>query len=311
MDINVILKWVTTVPGIFISLGVVLLFMAIIILIATSISKKREKVEEVEDTPAPVQNVESVGAPVQEGVMPTQVTDNLEHAQNVEPVNNFAPNTTVISDMNMSDQFVPTPNPTPVMPQNDVNQMAMPTNEVVQPVQTPVMPQPISDNTFVNPTPVDAMPTQVNNQVADQYSANVPTYTEQTVVTPAVTPVQVPQAPVEIPTVPVNPTYTVPTPIATNPAPVVEDLPMYQSQGTVSAMPQSMPEVSTVSQPTVYGGVSPVVNVPVVEEKPHQIYGGANPLDNTQPIPTVNNTTAYNMPEVTNTPVDNFQNFNQ
>lgn len=287
MDINVILKWVTTVPGIFISLGVVLLFMAIIILIATSVSKKREKVEEVEDTSAPVQNVESVNPPVQEGVMPTQVTDNLEHAQNVEPVNTFAPNTTVISDMNMSDQFVPTPNPTPVMP------------------------QPISDNTFVNPTPVDVMNTQVDNQVVDQYSANVPTYTEQAVVTPAVTPVQVPQTPVEVPTVPVNPTYTVPTPIATNPAPVVEDLPMYQAQETVSPMPQSMPEVSTVSQPTVYGGVSPVVNVPVVEEKPHQIYGGANPLDNTQPIPTVNNTTAYNMPEVTNTPVDNFQNFNQ
>lgn len=295
MDINVILKWITTVPGIFISLGVVLLFMAIIILIATSVSKKREKVEEVEDTSAPVQNVESVNAPVQEGVMPTQVTDNLEHAQNVEPVNAFAPNTTVISDINMSDQFVPTPNPTPVMPQNDMNQMVMPTNEVVQPVQTPV----------------DVMNTQVDNQVINQYNANVPTYTEQAVVTPAVTPVQVPQIPVEVPTVPVNPTYTVPTPIAKNPAPVVEDLPMYHAQETVSAMPQSMPEVSTVSQPTVYGGVSPVVNVPVVEEKPHQIYGGANPLDNTQPIPTVNNTTAYNMPEVTNTPVDNFQNFNQ
>ena len=125
MDINVILKWVTTVPGIFISLGVVLLFMAIIILIATSISKKREKVEEVDDTSAPVQNVESVGAPVQEGVMPTQVTDNLEHAQNVEPVNTFAPNTTVISDMNMSDQFVPTPNPTP----GSINLVAYAPNE--------------------------------------------------------------------------------------------------------------------------------------------------------------------------------------
>lgn len=205
MDINVILKWVTTVPGIFISLGVVLLFMAIIILIATSVSKKREKVEEVEETSAPVQNVESVNPPAQEGVMPTQVNDNLEHAQNVESVNTFAPNTTVISDMNMSDQFVPTPNPTPVMPQNDLNQMVMPTNEVVQPVQTPVMPQPVVDNTFVNPTPVDVMNTQVDNQVINQYNANVPTYTEQTVVTPAVTPVQVPQAPVEIPTVPVNP----------------------------------------------------------------------------------------------------------
>lgn len=296
MDINVILKWVTTVPGIFISLGVVLLFIAIIILIATSVSKRREKVEDVDDTSAPVQNVESVNAPVQEEVMPTQVTDTLEPAQNVEQVNTYvAPNTTVISDMNMSDQFVLTPNPTPVMPQNDVNQMVMPTNEVVQPVQTPV----------------DVMNTQVDNQVINQYNANVPTYTEQTVVTPAVTPVQVTQTPVEMPTAPVNPTYTVPTPIETNSAPVVEDLPMYQAQGTVSAMPQSMPEVTTVSQPTVYGGVSPVVNVPVVEEKPHQIYGGANPLDNTQPIPTVNNTTAYNMPEVTNTPVDNFQNFNQ
>lgn len=42
-----------------------------------------------------------------------------------------------------------------------------------------------------------------------------------------------------------------------------------------------------VKQPTVYGGVSPEVGNVTIEEQPREIYGGANPLENTAPIPTV------------------------
>ncbi len=40
------------------------------------------------------------------------------------------------------------------------------------------------------------------------------------------------------------------------------------------------------AQPVVYGGASPEVKDVVVEEQPREIYGGANPLENTAPIPT-------------------------
>lgn len=40
------------------------------------------------------------------------------------------------------------------------------------------------------------------------------------------------------------------------------------------------------AQPAVYGGASPEVTNVVAEEAPKEIYGGANPLENTAPIPT-------------------------
>jgi hypothetical protein len=57
-------------------------------------------------------------------------------------------------------------------------------------------------------------------------------------------------------------------------------------------------EESTEPQITVYGGASPEVLKPeVLEEKPREIYGGANPLENTSPIPVVAESTPVEAPK--------------
>ena len=58
----------------------------------------------------------------------------------------------------------------------------------------------------------------------------------------------------------------------------------------MNEQPETLTPVETLDtpvEPTVYGGASPEVSAEVLEEKPREIYGGANPLENTAPIPTV------------------------
>ena len=86
-------------------------------------------------------------------------------------------------------------------------------------------------------------------------------------------------------------------------APVVEDLkpealdmPTVTPVESLNEAPVVTPVVTPVesldaepaTQPTIYGGASPeVTNPETLVEKPREIYGGANPLENTAPIPTV------------------------
>ena len=79
--------------------------------------------------------------------------------------------------------------------------------------------------------------------------------------------------PLDMPVVtPVEPVTEAPAVEPVTTAPVVESL-----------------DAEVTTQPVVYGGASPeVLNTEVLEEKPREIYGGANPLENTSPIPVVN-----------------------
>lgn len=88
-------------------------------------------------------------------------------------------------------------------------------------------------------------------------------------------------------------------------APVVEDLkpetldmPTVTPVESLDETPAVTPVVTPVesldaepaTQPTIYGGASPeITNPETLVEKPREIYGGANPLENTAPIPTVTN----------------------
>lgn len=58
------------------------------------------------------------------------------------------------------------------------------------------------------------------------------------------------------------------------------------------------------TEPVVYGGASPEPVAEVLEEKPREIYGGANPLENTAPIPTETVREAYAGAQVNVTPVE-------
>ena len=78
-------------------------------------------------------------------------------------------------------------------------------------------------------------------------------------------------------------------------APVVEPTPIAPPAVETPAMPEMMPAqpemvAAPAAEPTpvIYGGASPIVtDINVNQDSNHQIYGGADPLQNTQTIPAV------------------------
>ena len=89
-----------------------------------------------------------------------------------------------------------------------------------------------------------------------------------------------PAAPVEVAPV---------TPVIDAPAAPVEVAPVTPVMDAPAAPVNTTPAVPSLSnEPVIYGGANPGVGeISVNQETNHQIYGGADPLQNTQPIPTV------------------------
>ena len=73
------------------------------------------------------------------------------------------------------------------------------------------------------------------------------------------------------------------------PEPVPAAPVMPEAVPAAPVMPEAVPVAPVeASAPVIYGGASPVVNdINLNQDQPHQIYGGADPLENTQPIPAV------------------------
>lgn len=120
------------------------------------------------------------------------------------------------------------------------------------------------------------------------------------------------QAPVMPSVEPIAPTVATPEPIAQQPVvqpevaptpvmPTVE--PMGQPvtmEPTVQPTPVEVAPAMDPNQqpqqgPVIYGGASPIVPEININEQQHQIYGGANPLENTQSIPISNLTGQQNV----------------
>ena len=147
-----------------------------------------------------------------------------------------------------------------------------------------VTPQPVAMN---NVTPVTNV--SAENQVVAVTSPVVETLMPSI---DAVAPVAevAPIAPVVAEVAPVAPVAEV-APIAPAVTEVVPVAPVAEVAAIAPASVESTP-VAPVAveqpQPVIYGGASPVVPANInLNEQSHQIYGGANPLENTQPIPTV------------------------
>ena len=92
---------------------------------------------------------------------------------------------------------------------------------------------------------------------------------------------------------PVEVAPVMPEPVAVAPVEVAPAMPEPVAVTPVEVAPV-MPEVAPVEvapvvepAPTIYGGVSPSVEVNFEQPQNHQIYGGADPLENTQSIPAV------------------------
>lgn len=340
---NFDLSWFTTIPGLFITGGVILLIIALVILIITGKKTKKEKEAQSADSnmqggvqPVPAMNA-NVGVPT----MNAPVTPNPMMGVNTAPT------------------VAPTINTQPVMPNNDsmvdVNSQMPEVNMNVNPNVTgnEVLGMPTDIPNVVDPMAVpmnDFNATNVNNNLNmvqdNTYNSNVvETFNnEPTPVVPvdavsvapveeiAVAPVEsistpvesVPVAPIEMgsvmpETVTVNSPVTEPAPIVDVPlvndtTPIVDNSLVNQNVGDtinqsfvqdVQEMPTAVQDVPTYPtpepivtepvvvpepavQPVIYGGANPTVSsINVNQDTNHQIYGGADPLQNTQPIPTV------------------------
>lgn len=161
----------------------------------------------------------------------------------------------------------------PVEAQPAVSEVKNESEPVAAPAIEPVVVKATEDG--INEVPV---PTVTDTLNIEEQAPAVSVPTEEIKVESLDTPVETvaPVAPVIEP------------PVVEAPAPVAPAFEAPVIEAPTPAAPEA-PVVEPVveKQPTVYGGVSPEVGNVTIEEKPREIYGGANPLENTAPIPTV------------------------
>lgn len=328
---NFDLSWFTTIPGLFITGGVILLIIALVILIVTGRKTKKEKEALANDSQLNPNNIQAGGVavnPAMSGVpgmsSPGMPMTPAVDANVVAPVNpmpaigdsanvNPMPMEMPISTPEVS---VPTVDPmmgNSVMQDVNVNPVASsePTNigsVVTEPAADPFSSAPAAteDVAVVNPIPtVDPMmgnstmqdvnvnpmvtsePANVGNVVtepvvADPFSAAPVAMEDAAPVNPVPTVNQVMESSVmqDVNTSPmVAPITTEPVsvaPIATEPI------------STVQTMPEALEQSAVPIEPVIYGGANPTVSdINLNQEGTHQIYGGADPLQNTQPIPAI------------------------
>ena len=242
--------------------GVVLLVIAIVLLIVQKIKTKKDNANA---TVQPAADPNAVN-PQMNGQMPVVDPNAMGMAMPQEP-----------NMMNQGMQPITDPNaivpeqPMPLPVAQDPNMGAqlpgvqVPAEQVAPTPITPPAPEnSVNNMPEVTVLPVDAAPIDASGDVT------TPSFEAQSPMGPTPAPMPaVEPAPIEPAPAPM------PAPVA--PAPV---------------MPAPTPA------PTVYGGENPSVpQINVNNEEPRQIYGGADPLENTQPIPQ-----APVVPEVTPTP---------
>ncbi|MBQ2639529.1 MAG: hypothetical protein IJF92_02070 [Bacilli bacterium] len=275
-------SWFLTVPGILITGGVLLLIVALIILIATSGKKNSEYQEVVEENSADA-NGQVAAEQNMEAPMPEAANANAVPEMGQPQVN---PNDSI---MNIPDPVMaaPAPEMNPVEPAMDVNPVAQEqpafdpqVANVEQPVGAPSM-EPVVEQPAIEPV---------------QEAPSMEPVVEQ----PAIEPVQ--EAPsmepvVEQPAIELAPETPSMEPVVEQPA--IQPSPEAPSMEPVINQPtmesNSIPNIDNgvgVQNPTVENvNSNPVVpdvsNVQPQQEQP-QIYGGANPLENTQSIPISN-----------------------
>ena len=269
-------SWFTTVQGMLISCGVLLLFAALIVFIVSSVKKKKEK------------NPLDDGSQGNGMAMPQNASDNVGMSNNVSvPADNSLisqySNPTVEPQQNVVPS-IGTVTPSPVVGNTVPEQSIM--SQQVMPAVEPVMPQQMA------PAVEPVMPERVMPAVEPVMPAVEPVMPQQ--VAPVVEPVMPQQvAPVIEPVMPqqvapvvepVMPQQVIPTVEPAMPqqvAPVIESVVPEQMMA-----PQSNASIPAIEPaPVIYGGANPSVgNIDFNQNASHQIYGGANPLDNTQPI---------------------------
>ncbi len=315
--------WFTTIPGMLITGGVLLLIIALIIFISTSSKKGKKGESDISQKSIEQANQiftnqppldQTVAVDVNNSQMNTTVPEmDSMAAQNSNLQDIPVPvevETTVSQSSGIQEPTVPVQGVTPI----DNNGMTSEINNGINteqyqeqgPIQsvaaasTPVDPIPSAP---VEVTPqVDNVVVPVDNNMKDQAVQSIQTPVAQVndvvssvVETPAVVGNSVENV-VPVEAVPIQNATPI---VESNPAPVnVSSVSPVEATPAVVVMPTEAPvqndipavqvavEQQSVATPvSIYGGASPIVNKSEIrEEEKHEIYGGANPLDNTQPI---------------------------
>jgi len=247
------LEWFTTLPGILITGGVVVLLIALILFIASN-KKDKNKNQDV----ATVEN--TVPAEVQTP-MDTNIDNNMMMGTAVGMMNLTSPavDNTMINNDIQSNGTVSVNSIEPVA--NDI-----PTIPAIEtPTAVTYSAQPAVTNVVDFSAPAVEVPMQ---------NAETPIVNNNDII-PEVTPYVAPNSTNNVePSMDVTPTYSEPVV-----APVEESVPVV--------------ETTVQEQPVIYGGANPAsVNPTPVTQKP-VIYGGANPLENTTTLPRMTNHDAY------------------
>ena len=166
----------------------------------------------------------------------------------VQPVNN----TSVVDSVVPSFDPAIVPNGIPSVPVDSV----VPSPEVI-PAPVEVAPQPVENMSAL--TEVSPIP---------NVASTVPMESIPVVAETSPTPVE--NTNIESPSV----SYENPVPVVSNPVPQI-----------VEPVAVAAPTPAPTPTPVIYGGASPAVAGFNVNQENHQIYGGADPLQNTQTIP--------------------------
>lgn len=232
--------------------GVILLVIAIVLLIVQKVKTNKDNANAV---PVPAQdpnmmNPQMVQDPNQGMMAPMPQDPNMMNPQPVQPM--MDPNAAVAAQ--------PMPAPVPVQDPNMGAQLPgvqVPAEQVApEPIAPPAPENSVNSMPEVTVLPVESAPVDASGDVTQ------PSFEAQPAQPAAPAP-----APVEV--APVAP--VAPTPAPAPAAPVA---------------PAPVPTPVEAAQTTVYGGENPAIpQINVNNNEPRQIYGGADPLENTQPIP--------------------------
>ncbi len=254
------LSWFTTIPGMLITGGVLLLIIALIIFIVTSGKKgdKNEKVAAVQE-----QAQMNVAQTMPTATTMPEVNIGVGTAQPTMDASPVVPTEPSVFTTPISTGFEP--------------QEAVP---IVAP--TEVAPVPVAQEvptTFEVPTPIPTNTVSEQGNVEDSTIQKVDSIPDSPVVEPVKQDTIVMPQVVETPTSPV---------VAEPVAPVVTEptVPQPAPQPVESMMPEKEIPVAQPTTAPIYGGVSSIIpDLDVTSQPERPIYGGANPLDNTQTIP--------------------------
>ena len=316
---NFDLSWFTTIPGLFITAGVILLIIALIILIITGKkSQKEKKAKEAKQ--------EENSAP-----MMTSPTNTNQDVAMQQPMTNTVAQPMPATNMNTISQ---TESPSAIpMPNGNITNFGGVTAQPI--VQDPMMQQPMPEQSFQQPV----MPEQMMQQPMPEQSFQQPVIPEQMMQQPMpeqsfqqpVMPEQMMQQPIPNPVQPASQTFepqpVAPQPFVSAPNEVQQAIPeqvvsqpmpeqSYIANPDTNQIPEVTPQTPTFQdnnvqnnvipetqqpindfnqnvqsnlqpEPVIYGGANPNVTDLNLNSEPHQIYGGADPMANTQTIPTI------------------------